>query len=129
MSPLRFFLDESVSSAVGRVLMESGHEVILLQEAIARGSPDDLVALAAARNEAILVAIDNDMRVKAKRHGVSNSRYRSLNLLQLRCKEPQAADRIRDALSLIEHEWCHASAEAARRLFVEIQASRIVTNR
>ena len=120
--PLRFFLDEGVPDSVGRVLREGGHEVIVLREAMARGAPDVLVCAVAEANDAILVALDGDMREIARSHGVSKGRFRRLSLVKLSCPEPQAAARIREALSLIEHEWAVSQTKAARRLFVEIGA-------
>lgn len=126
---LRFFLDEGVPRGVGVMLQEAGHEVIFLHEAIATGSNDDLVASAAIANEAILVAIDKDMRTSAKRNKISLNQYKRLSLLQLRCRETQAANRVRQALTLIEAEWNWAENKSSRRLFIEIGDSRIITNR
>ncbi|MBW7921592.1 MAG: DUF5615 family PIN-like protein [Rubellimicrobium sp.] len=126
---LRFLLDEGVPHSVGKVLENAGHEVIYLHEAVARGSSDDLVVAAALENQAILVAVDRDMRSRARQHGISNTRYRSLNLLHLGCVETQAANRVEQALQLIESEWMFAGERNARRLFVELHDSRIVTNR
>lgn len=111
------------------MLQEAGHEVIFLHEAIATGSNDDLVASAAIANEAILVAIDKDMRTSAKRNKISLNQYKRLSLLQLRCRETQAANRVRQALTLIEAEWNWAENKSSRRLFIEIGDSRIITNR
>lgn len=128
-SKLRFFLDEGVARSVGIALERAGHEVIYLHEAIATGSIDDLVASAALANNAILVAHDKDMKTSARRNKVSHERYKKLSLLQLRCRETQAAARVVQALSLIETEWAWAEEKAARRLFIEIGDSRISINR
>ena len=97
-----------------------GHEVIYFNESgIAKGSADPMVALAAQLNKAILVALDGDMKALAKGHGVSNSGFKSLNLLKLSCRESQAAARIEEAMSFIEHEWTKGKGRE-RRLFVDI---------
>ncbi len=126
---LRFFLDESVPSAVGRALDACGHEVILLKDASAPGAPDTLVCTAAEANDAILVALDGDMRQLARRQGVGKRRYRRLSLLKLSCRETKAAERTAAAMSLIEHEWTYSARSADRRIFIEIGQASISTRR
>ncbi|MEF2071895.1 DUF5615 family PIN-like protein [Consotaella aegiceratis] len=126
---LRVFLDEGVPDSVGRMFAKHGHTVIYLRDAIAKGSPDLLVCAAAEANDAILVAIDADMKQIAKRHGVGNGRFKKLSLIKFSCTEPQAALRLEQAMSLIEHEWTISKAKAARRLYVEISSSVIRTYR
>ena len=88
-----------------------------------------MVSEVALRNDAILVAVDRDMRRIASRHGVGSTRFKRLHLLQFLCAEPQAVHRVREALSLIEHEWEIAQRRAARRFWVEIGDSFIRTQR
>ena len=126
---LRFFLDEGVADSVGRFLESEGHVVILLRHSITTGSKDPLVCVAAEANDAILVAHDADMRGLAKRYGVTNGRFKRLSLIKLSCTEPRAVDRLREALSLIEHEWEVSRRMAARRLFVEVSKDVIRTMR
>lgn len=128
---LRFFLDEGVADSVGRTLQAAGHEVIFLRDSgIATGSADTVVCTAAEANGAILVAHDGDMKQLAKDRGISAGRFRSLSLLKLECRESRAADRVRAALSLVEHEWATAEALAGRRrIFVVIGESMIRTHR
>lgn len=128
---LRFALDEGVPNAVGRVLSNASHKVTYLNEGktLPRGSKDEHVCAFAMLNNLILVATDGDMKAVAKNHGVSNSRYGRLNLLKISCEEPHAANRVREAMSLIEHEWHVNSTAKGRRLFVEILTTAIRTNR
>jgi predicted nuclease of predicted toxin-antitoxin system len=126
---LPLFLDEGAPRSVGVFLSENGHNVTYMQDAMARGSPDLLVSEVALRNNAILVAVDPDMRRIASRHGIGSSRFKRLHLLQFLCAEPQAVHRLREALSLIEHEWELCQRKAARRFWVEIGNSFIRTHR
>ena len=80
-------------------------------------------------DDRILVAHDGDMKGLAKRHGVTNGRFKSLSLLKLSCSEPRAVDRLRQAMSLIEHEWQVSQQKRARRLYVEIGTEVIRTFR
>ena len=127
--PLRVFLDEGVPDAVGRAFRGFGHEVILHREALAAGVPDPLVCAAAQANDAILVAYDKDMKKIARRRGVGAGRFARLSLIHLQCPEPTAASRIEQAMSFIEHEWSVSSTPDARRLYVEIGAGFLRTNR
>lgn len=127
---MRFFLDEGVPRSVGSVLTDNGHAVIYLSEALQTGSPDDLVALTAQENDAILVACDGDMKVMAKKYGVTNTRYRKLSLLKLTLKkQTQAKYRVEQALSLLEHEWKFCEHKQSRRLFIEIKDQKISSMR
>jgi predicted nuclease of predicted toxin-antitoxin system len=126
---LKLALDEGVPDSVGKVFVEAGHKVILLNKTLPRGSSDQFVCGFAQMNDAILVATDGDMKQIARGHGVGASKYRRLSLLKLSCREPRAAERVRAAMTLIEHEW-HCGAQAVgRRLFMEILDSAIRTNR
>lgn len=126
---LRFFLDEGVPDSVGRYLSRAGHAVIYLRDAIPTGSADQLVCAASEANEAILVAMDGDMKKIAQRHGVGQSRFRRLNLIRLACRESRAATRLEEAMSLVEHEWSVGHGGRLRRIFIEILDSAIRTNR
>lgn len=117
---LKVFLDEGVPDSVGHIFAEAGHQVIFLRDAIAPGAPDQLVCAASEANEAILVALDGDMRAIAQRRGIGQRRFRRLSLIKLSCRETKAAERVRSAMSLIEHEWLVAMEAVDRRLFIEI---------
>jgi hypothetical protein len=43
-----------------------------------------------------------------------------IGLIKLSCFEPDAAARVRTAMSLIEHEWNATAGTTGRRIFVEI---------
>ena len=103
--------------------------MILLRDSIATGSPDDLVCVAAEANDAILVACDGDMRQIVKKFGMGNGRFKRLSLVKISCSSPTAAAQVRDALTLVEHEWPISTNTAVRRLFVEIRSNNITTNR
>jgi predicted nuclease of predicted toxin-antitoxin system len=118
-----------VPGAVGRVLLEAGHEVILLRNQLAPDSPDPLVASVSEMNEAILVSHDKDFKTLAPRVGIGQRRFRRLSRIAIRCKEPQAANRIKAALSLIVHEWGVAQASSDKRMIVEVGHSSIRTIR
>ncbi len=128
---LRFALDEGVPNAVGMALQSAGHTVIFLNrgDRVPRGAKDSLVCAFAILNEAILVAMDGDMKAIARGAGITGSAYAKLNLLKLSCLETEAAARVKAAMTLIEHEWHVGAGTPGRRLFVEILTSVIRSNR
>jgi predicted nuclease of predicted toxin-antitoxin system len=117
---LRLFLDEGVPDSVGHAFLEAGHQVGFLNKSLARGSSDHLVCAIADINDAILVALDGDMKRIAQSYGVGSGRFLRLGLIKLSCFEPDAATRVRFAMSLIEHEWNATAGTEGRRIFVEI---------
>jgi hypothetical protein len=62
-------------------------------------------------------------------HGAGRRRFLRLGLIKLPCWEPDAADRVRAAMSLIEHEWLVTEGTDGRRIFVEISDKVIRTFR
>jgi predicted nuclease of predicted toxin-antitoxin system len=117
---LRLFLDEGVPDSVGHAFMEAGHEVAFLNKTLARGSSDHLVCVIADINEAILVALDGDMKRIAQSYGIGGRTFLKLGLVKISCYEPDAAERLRSAMTLIEHEWLVTEGKPGRRIFVEI---------
>ncbi len=125
---LRFFLDEGVPNSVGRMLEGFGHTVTYGNKTLTPGTPDLVVCLISMVDEAILVAMDKDMKRIAKANRVSTSQFAKLSFVHLDCPEINAAERVRQAMGLLEYEW-EQSENAVRRLHLVIGASVIRTNR
>jgi predicted nuclease of predicted toxin-antitoxin system len=117
---LRLVLDEGVPVNVGRTFEAHGHEIILFDDIVKRGSDDALVCAAVQANQAILVALDGDMKHIARQRGISQERFKRLSLIKLCCPEPMAHKRLELAMSFIEHEWNVSAVKLARRLFVDV---------
>ena len=79
-----------------------------------------MVCAIADINDAILVALDGDMKRIAQSYGIGARTYLKMGLIKLSCFEPEAAQRVRAAMSLIEHEWNVSEGSTGRRIFVEI---------
>jgi predicted nuclease of predicted toxin-antitoxin system len=127
---MRFFLDEGVPRSVGKFLEAEGFEVLYLEDKIAKGSKDTLVAAVSEANDAVLVAFDSDFKSIVSRQGIGQRRFRTLSLLRFeKCRESQAVHRLERALSLIRHEWKLGNGPSDRRMFVVITASTIRTHR
>ena len=78
----------------------------------------------------MLVTMDNDFKAIAAKIGIGRRRYRTLSLIRFeKCRESQAAGRLREAMSLIEHEWTFSGGKRDRRMFVVIGGASIRTHR
>lgn len=97
-----------------------GHEVLPFADVLQRGSPDIVVCRAAEANDAVLIAFDRDMKAIARRLGISGERFRRLSLIHFQCAEPQAANRLTEAMSFVEHEWDWCQGKSARRIHISI---------
>ena len=126
---LKVFLDEGVPESVGRCFEAAGHAVLYFADAAVPGSPDQLVAAVSEANDAVLVALDGDMRKIAQRRGIGPRRYRRLSLIKLSCRETRASRRVDEAMSLIEHEWARSAKMSDRRIFIDIGDNVIRTIR
>jgi predicted nuclease of predicted toxin-antitoxin system len=128
---LRTFLDAGVPDSVASVFRKHGHTAILHREALPEKSTDAVVCATALANDAILVAIDGDMKTFAKRFGISqgSTRFARLSIIRLCCNEVLASKRLEHAMSFIEHEWSVSEEKAARRLWVEIGPHFLRSNR
>lgn len=126
---MRFLLDQNVPDSVGEALEELGHEVILARDVFLDRTPDQIVATVAENMDAILVSNDYDYRTIAPRIPIGRSRFQRLSRVHLRCSEPQAANRIRDAMSFLEFEFGLAQNSHDRRMIVEIRDRVIRTIR
>jgi predicted nuclease of predicted toxin-antitoxin system len=127
---MRFFIDQNVPESVTRLLIARGYEVVRLRERIPTESPDALVAAISETNGALLVTFDPDFKALASRIGIGRRRFATLNLIRFeKCREAQAARRLGEALSLIEHEWTIGNGERDRRMFVVITSQTIRTHR
>jgi predicted nuclease of predicted toxin-antitoxin system len=126
---LKLFLDEGVPDSVGHAFLNAGHQVAFLNKTLVRGSSDLLVCAIADINDAVLVALDGDMKRIAQQYGIGRRRFLRLGLIKLSCYEPDAAKRVQMAMSLIEHEWMVTEGQEGRRIFVEISDTVIRTFR
>lgn len=126
---IKFFTDENVPDSVGRMLTDAGHDMAILRDHLVPGSPDQVVAKFSELLGAVLVSLDRDFDSLAPRIGVGQRRFRRLSRISIKCDEPRAAERIKTALSLIEHEWQVAQASSDKRMIVEVGTTHIRTIR
>lgn len=122
---LPFFTDQNVADSAGNALVAAGHSLVRLRDCMATDSPDDLVAAACLRSGHILISHDPDFKALAKRLEISQKQYlNKFHRVNLRCFEPDAAERLKAALPVIELEW-RLTAMAGRQMVIEVRSSSI----
>lgn len=119
---MHFLLDQNVAKAVAETLVELGHSCEFSRALIPPNADNPLVAIAAEETGAILVSHDNDFKTIAPRvvHGQRN-RFRKLSRIALQCPEPQAAQRLRELMPVIEHLVSLAETKPDKRVIIFIQ--------
>jgi predicted nuclease of predicted toxin-antitoxin system len=129
--PFRVLLDASVPDSVGKVLARRGCEVILHRDVLPDATPDEVVCATALKNDAILAALDNDMKRIAERYGANpgNTRFARLHLIRIGCNGILGAQRVDQAMTLIEHEWAFTKAKVAQRMWIDIEPHSFRTHR
>lgn len=123
-----FFIDQNVADSVGRALVAAGHEVTNLREVMVTTTADTVIAIGCSKSGHVLVTHDRDFRQIAKRLHITQRQYRMrLHRIQLLCDFPNAAKRVKDALSLIEYEW--QLTDGRRPSVIEIRETSMAIHR
>jgi predicted nuclease of predicted toxin-antitoxin system len=119
-----FFTDQNVPDSVGDAIVEAGHVLTRLRDAMDVKTADTIIGIACAENCQVLVSHDKDFRSTSKRLGLTQRQYqKNLHCVHMRCPEPSSAQRIRDAMSIIEFEW--SLVQQDRPMVIEIHAAAI----
>lgn len=127
---MKFFADHCVTESVCHALEQRGHKVIRLRNELPTDSPDPLVAKYAEHIEAILISHDGDFKKIAPRISIGDrTRFKKLSRVHLQCGYPGAAQRVDDAISLIEFEWEIAQSRQDKRIHITVQKAGIKTHR
>lgn len=117
---LALFIDHNVAESAARAFEAAGHQARRLPTVLPTDSSDDLVAATALAAAEILVTHDTDFRIGPEKMGAKLKKHPGLSVVHLACAEPAAAARLKDAMSLLEHEWTYAHMRGAGVLRVEI---------
>ena len=127
--PIRFFTDQNVADSAGNALKCRGYELVRLRECMATDSKDPVVALTCLHGGYVLVSHDTDFKAVAKRLAMTQRYYRQhLHRIDLKCTEPEAANRLAEAIGIIENEWSLA-CEKKLSMVIEIRSKSIVLHR
>lgn len=130
-TPLTILLDEGAPIQAAEPFHRRGHKVLKHNDVLPSGATDAQVVAMAMSEEAILVAVDRDMKAFVRRFGApnDNEKYESLNLLFLGCAIRTCKARVAQALDLIELEWDFRCGKPTRCMWVTIEDHRITTYR
>lgn len=125
------FLDHCVPDSCADVFRAYGHEVVFLREWLPTDSPDQLVAAVSENESAVLVTVDGDFQkhVAPRIPKGARARFRKLSHIRLECSEPQAANRLKEAMSFIEAEREIALQRADKRMILAISTNVLRTYR
>jgi predicted nuclease of predicted toxin-antitoxin system len=106
---MKWLVDNNVPRGVTTLLLDLGHEVAEVRQALADNAPDSSVAAYAAAEGFVLVTHDRGLARRCLLAGIPH--------LWLRTPEPQDEDRIREALPAIEEAFAQGSIRvvASRR--------------
>ena len=125
-----FILDENVPRDMADMLIRHGHSAVYIRDYVPPGSPDPLVATIAQELNAVLISFDGDFQHIAPRVPQGQrSRFRTLSRIWMRCFEPDGADRLEQALSLVEAEFALAQLKADKRMLMWVATSYLRTDR
>ncbi len=130
MAALRVLLDHNVPRSVADAFNEHGDDVAFLSEVLPVDSKDPLVAATAVIEGRILVTADKDFgRIATRVPRGAKTAVRGLSRITLNCFEPNAAKRVREAMSLIELEWAISQTRNDKRMLLVIRDEVIRTHR
>lgn len=127
--PLVFLLDASSPESVAKIIEKAGHKAIRHNDVLAEGATDVVVCETAMKNNAILVAVDNDMKRLTRRFKPENDRFKKLSVIHLGCNAVMASKRMEQALSLVAHEFDVSCRKASSRVWMEINNHHFTTFR
>jgi hypothetical protein len=123
-SPVRFLVDENVPAGVTAFLRERGHDVLPVGEYLAKGSPDQLLTIAAEMEGLVIITFDRDFKrlVKQLPHGSRGRFERSAGRISLSLPEPQALERTRAVIESVEFHYRQAH-RSGNRFVIQISAT------
>lgn len=125
-----FLLDENVPKAMADMLIRHGHTAVFVRDYAPPGSPDQLVATVAEEINAVLISFDGDFRHIAPRIPKGQQmQFRKLSRIWMRCFEPDGADRLEQALNLVQFEFGLAQQRADKRMMMQVGTSFLRTDR
>jgi predicted nuclease of predicted toxin-antitoxin system len=113
-------VDNNVPRGVTTLLLDLGHEVAEVRQALADNAPDSAVAAYAAAEGLVVVTHDRGLARRCLLAGTPH--------LWLRTREPQDRERIREALPAIEEAFAQGSVRvvASQRTLTAGDAIRVI---
>jgi hypothetical protein len=114
--------DENVPRSVGSVFGERGHDIIQVVEALAPGTPDEVIVRFADIHSAVVITWNRrDFRRLSPLVPLDNVRqFQRLSWIAFRCNEARGVERARRWIEAIEFHLALASARRDSRLMIDI---------
>ncbi len=110
------------------MLLEEGHTCEFSRALIPADAADPLVAIAAEETGAILISHDTDFnKIAARVVKGQKNRFKKLSRVALECSEPEAAERLRENLPILELLLAQAERRLDKRVILFIQKTTIRT--
>jgi predicted nuclease of predicted toxin-antitoxin system len=125
---MTLLIDENVPRSVTDFFRERGHDVQLVTDLLAAGTPDPVVATAAEEISAIVVTWNHkDFKKLVSRipSTVKNRRLVKAGRITFRCHEAKGRKRIEEEIASIEFEYQQSITRGDQRLMVEIGDSQL----
>lgn len=121
---IRFLVDENVPAGVSTFLRDRGHDVFPVGEYLAKGSPDQLLTVAAELEGMVVITFDRDFKrlITQMPHGSRGRFERGAGRISLALEEPQALGRIRDLIETIEFLYWRAN-RSGNRFVLQVSAT------
>ena len=118
-------IDEDVPASVAAFFAERGHDVRLVRDLFAAGTPDPVIARLGDELGAIVVTWNQrDFRRLAARVPTGEpARLRRLGRISFRCHEAHGRRRAEELIEWIEFEYAQVQKRRDRRLLIEILES------
>lgn len=122
--PIRFLIDENVPAGVGAFLRDRGHDVFPVGAYLAKGSPDQLLTVAAELEGMVVITFDRDFKqlVRQLPRGSRGRFERGTGRISLALEEPQALSRIWDLIETIEFLYRQAN-RSGNRFVLQVSAT------
>lgn len=126
-TPINFFTDEDVPRGIGEYLKERGHNVIRLQDKLAKGTPDPIVAATARESGLVLVTFNyrdfekllrqNDVIYIAGRKP-TKKHLKTMHRVDFGCAQHVGRAAIEKYIDVIEYELSKADMTVDHRIMI-----------
>lgn len=119
-------IDEDVPQGVADFFASRGHEVRLVRDEVLPRTPDEVIALLAHREGAIVVTCNArhfKRLISRVPHGARRT-FRDAGRITLECSQVRAQARVEELIDSIEFEYQQGQQRRDRRLMFEIMESK-----
>ena len=119
---LPIFTDNDVPDSVGAVFMAAGHAVTRLRDCMANNTADQVVEAACRAGGLVLVTHNykDFRRIARDQAGLTKRQTHELCRIELLCRQPNSARRVREEMEFIAMGWERFLADQSAAMCVTI---------